>query len=297
MIGIYCWKNKQNNKRYIGQSVNIERRKQQHISGAGKYNTKISQALYKYGINNFDFEILENCDLESLNEREQFWINHFDSIKNGYNITYVNDEGCNVRGEFNPRTKLTNEDVLEMRNRVHINKEYPKEVYQDYEDKIAYDRFWSAIHGDTWQSVDTSMIQKIEIDNKGSKNPRATVSEEDVLQIRNRVHINKEESLEVFKDYKDFISYSAFSKIVSGETWTHVDTSMIKTLEVKREGKPKAKLNWDIVNQIRKQYESGKKTLNELYKEYYYVTPSTIRRVVKYETWKPIEPVSTIPEA
>ena len=146
MIGIYCWKNKLNNKRYIGQSVDIERRKQQHVSGAGKYETKISQALYKYGVNNFDFEILETCTPNILNEREQYWINQYDSIKNGYNITYVENDGCVIHGEFNPRTKLTNEEVLEMRNRVHISKEYPKEVYEDYANKISYDSFWSAIH-------------------------------------------------------------------------------------------------------------------------------------------------------
>ena len=297
MIGIYCWTNKINNKKYIGQSIDIERRRQQHIYGAGKYTTKISMALYKYGLHNFTFEILETCDANELDVREQYWIDYYDSIKNGYNITYVDENGCNVQGENNPRTQLTNEDVLEIRNRVHINRESLREVYADYSDKISYDRIWSAAHGVTWQNVDMSMIRPIEIDNHGSKNPRAILDEKSVLEIRNRVHINGEESLEVYKDYKDIVSYDTFRKVVSGETWTNVDCSMIKNIQVQREGKKKAKLTKEIVGYIRYQYENGLKTLSELYKEFYFVTPSTIKRVVKYETWKDVEPVSTIPEA
>lgn len=297
MIGIYCWTNKINNKKYVGQSIDIERRRQQHIYGAGKYTTKISLAMHKYGLNNFTFEILELCEIEKLNEREQYWIDFYDSIANGYNITYVDEDGCVTRGEYNPRTKLTNEEVLEMRNRVHINKEYPREVYEDYKDKISYDRFWSAIHGETWQNVDMSMIKSIEIDNNGSHNPRALLNEDEVLKIRTRVHINKEESLEVYKDYKELVSYDTFKKVVTGETWKNVDTSMIVALSTQRAGKPKAKLTKEDVEYIRYQYENGLKTLSELYKEYYYITPKSIRRVINYETWKNIEPVSTIPEA
>lgn len=297
MIGIYCWTNKINNKKYVGQSIDIERRRQQHIYSAGKYMTKISLAIHKYGLNNFTFEILELCKVEELNEKEQYWINFYDSISNGYNITYVDKNGCVTRGEYNPRTQLTNEEVLEMRNRVHINNEYPREVYEDYSDKISYDSFWSAVSGHTWQNVDMTMIRSIEIDNNGSHNPRALLDEEKVLKIRTRIHINKEDSLEVYRDYKELISYDAFQKVVTGETWKNVDTSMITTVITQRAGKPKAKLTKEDVVYIRYQYEQGLKTLNELYKEYYYITPKSIRRVINYETWKNIEPVSTIPEA
>lgn len=72
---------------------------------------------------------------------------------------------------------------------------------------------------------------------------------------------------------------------------------MITTVITQRAGKPKAKLTKEDVVYIRYQYEQGLKTLSELYKEYYYITPKSIRRVINYETWKNIEPVSTIPEA
>ena len=80
----------------------------------------------------------------------------------------MNSGGDNFSiGENNPNTKLTDEDVLMIRKRVHLGKEYPKDVYKDFEDRISYSRFWSLLHGTTWKNVDTSMIKPIKIDNNG----------------------------------------------------------------------------------------------------------------------------------
>ena len=298
MIGIYSWVNKINNKKYIGQSVDIYKRKQAHIHSAGKYNTLFSKALYKYGLNNFNFEILEECREEELNDKEIYYIKENNSYYldgNGYNMTRGGQSSQS--GDSNPNAHLTDSEVLEIRNRIFINKEYPKEVYSDYEDKIGYDRFWSAFHGDTFQNVDTSMIYKIEIDNNGSKNPKSKLIEEDVLEIRKRIHNNEEDTLEVYQDYKDLISYSTFEKVYRGETWKKVDMSMIKPIKTKRKGKNKAKLTEKEVALIRYYYENKLKTLSELYKEYSFVTNNTIKRIVNYETWSYVKPVSTISEA
>lgn len=56
------------------------------------------------------------------------------------------------------------------------------------------------------------------LDNKGEKNPRAKLSEKDVIDIRNRRYINKERIVDIYKDYKEKISYSAFEKVVLGST-------------------------------------------------------------------------------
>lgn len=85
MIGIYKITNLINNKIYIGQSVNIERRWQEHIYQ--NRNSAIHQAIKKYGIENFIFEIIEECSQSQLDEREIFWIKYFNSYENGYNLT------------------------------------------------------------------------------------------------------------------------------------------------------------------------------------------------------------------
>lgn len=91
MIGIYKITNTINGKIYIGQSINIQRRWNQEKNKAFNqndpaYNQLLSQAFRKYGIENFTFEVVEKLSAEALNEREEYWINYFNSkAPNGYN--------------------------------------------------------------------------------------------------------------------------------------------------------------------------------------------------------------------
>ena len=87
MIGIYKITNRINNKCYIGQSINIERRWKEHINDDIKLDRAIGKAFKKYGISNFTFEIIEQCSEEKLDEREIFWIQYYNSYANGYNMT------------------------------------------------------------------------------------------------------------------------------------------------------------------------------------------------------------------
>jgi group I intron endonuclease len=66
-----------NNKIYIGSSNNIHRRKIEHMSSLKRnkhFNKYIQRSWNKYGEENFMFEILENCEVEKLIEREQYYI-------------------------------------------------------------------------------------------------------------------------------------------------------------------------------------------------------------------------------
>ena len=83
--GIYKIENLLNNKVYIGQSIHIERRWQQHCQPSA--NSVIAKAIQKYGKENFSFQIIEECDESSLNQKEAFYIRQFNSlVPNGYNI-------------------------------------------------------------------------------------------------------------------------------------------------------------------------------------------------------------------
>lgn len=89
MIGIYKFTSKTTGKSYIGQSVHLEARYQQHLSNIKNSNnqSKWYQALREQGIDNFEYSILEECKPEELNEKEIYWISYFDSFNNGYNST------------------------------------------------------------------------------------------------------------------------------------------------------------------------------------------------------------------
>lgn len=90
MIGIYKIENKVNGKVYVGQSIAIKIRWQQHKYEAqtGEKQAPLYLALRKYGIENFSFEVLEECPQELLNEKEIFWIAHYKSNDRdfGYNV-------------------------------------------------------------------------------------------------------------------------------------------------------------------------------------------------------------------
>lgn len=88
MIGIYKITNKINNKIYIGQSNNIKRRKYEHSSIKHETNKGLKKDYIKYGLENFEFQVLEECKLEELNEREKYWIR---ILKPQYNRTSGGD--------------------------------------------------------------------------------------------------------------------------------------------------------------------------------------------------------------
>lgn len=89
ICGIYKITNKVNGKVYIGQSRDIKRRWYEHRKVKGDYD-RHSYPLYsvidKYGIDNFEFEIIEQCRIDELNNREIYWIDKFNALveKNGW---------------------------------------------------------------------------------------------------------------------------------------------------------------------------------------------------------------------
>lgn len=123
MIGIYKITNKINNKIYIGKSINIKERWNEHIRESllpeekwalnkrGE-QTPIHKAIRKYGKENFSFEVIEECSVEELNKKEIYWISLLNSSNReiGYNISFGGD-GYNCGGGENaPGNKITQKE-------------------------------------------------------------------------------------------------------------------------------------------------------------------------------------------
>ena len=89
--GIYKITDLTNSKCYVGQSYSISERWKQHIKrGIGAEaptRNKLYPAMLATGIENFTFEILEECPREKLNQEEKYWIDYFHSKEYGYNVT------------------------------------------------------------------------------------------------------------------------------------------------------------------------------------------------------------------
>jgi hypothetical protein len=74
------------NKIYIGSSVNIERRILCYKYLQCKQQPKIYNSLKKYGYQNHIIEIIEECDVSNLIERENYWVTKYNSIHEGLNL-------------------------------------------------------------------------------------------------------------------------------------------------------------------------------------------------------------------
>ena len=88
--GIYKITNIENQMCYVGQAVNIADRWKQHIKrGIGAEaptRNKLYPAMLELGVENFTFEIVEECDKSKLNEREDYWQEFFHAKDFGYSI-------------------------------------------------------------------------------------------------------------------------------------------------------------------------------------------------------------------
>ena len=88
---IYKITNIQNNKVYIGQTIRpIKQRFNRHINDAlnNILDTHFARAIRKYGKDNFKIEIIDTANNQNeLNQKEQYWIQFYNSVEKGYNET------------------------------------------------------------------------------------------------------------------------------------------------------------------------------------------------------------------
>ena len=88
--GIYKITNIENQMCYVGQAVNIADRWKQHIKrGIGAEaptRNKLYPAMLSIGVENFTFEILEECDRDKLDIQEDYWQEFYHAKDFGYSI-------------------------------------------------------------------------------------------------------------------------------------------------------------------------------------------------------------------
>lgn len=89
ICGIYKITNLITEESYIGQAVNVYKRFCEHCKcGLGMdtpQGNKLYAAMLKDGLNNFSFEVLEECQPEELDDKEKFYIEMYCCVDYGYN--------------------------------------------------------------------------------------------------------------------------------------------------------------------------------------------------------------------
>ena len=116
-------------KIYVGRTKQkLENRMAQHRHESKKGSPGLGAAIRKHGWENFSVEILETCTVESLNEREIFWIAKLDANgPNGYNLTEGGEGLVNPSAETRARMSANHPDISGEKN-PNYGKKTPPEV-------------------------------------------------------------------------------------------------------------------------------------------------------------------------
>lgn len=219
--GIYKFENKINHLCYIGQAKNLEDRKYRHYRNF--YNKRCDTEFYKavceFGIDNFSYEILE-CGIftqEELNKLEIFYIEKYNSYHNGYNST---KGGHYIPPQYG--SKKINKFLLEqIKNDIKFTDVSLSKIASKY--NLAPSTISEINFGKLgFQEGEKYPLRKnaIGISNRGGKNGRAILSDDEVISIRKKFVTT--ELNELYEQYKEKISFSGFKKVVYGTHFTHL---------------------------------------------------------------------------
>lgn len=222
MIGIYSFTNLMNNKKYIGQSTNLEKRRKEHLYGylnikSNSYNSLFYRAIRKYGIENFKYEIIFSSNIlnsNSLNFLETYFIKKYNSYENGYNM--------NIGGRFTSGNKtLTEQKVKEIQFKILSTKESFTSIAKQY--GVTVSSITHINNGNTWTQVSSynyPLRDNCYQNNMGTNNPNAKLSDEIVVKLRNS--FTSLSLTELYEKNKNICSFSSFKKAVYGVSFIHL---------------------------------------------------------------------------
>lgn len=204
MTGIYKITNKINGKFYIGLSNNIKRRWSEHKTPKNiNRATNIAKAFRKYGIENFEFEVIEICEADKLAEREMY---HIEKLKPEYNM--------NEGGVGNLGHKISDELKLHLKN--CGKKQWESMTEEDKRRQISNNLKGPRIG----HSVSDETREKLRLHNLGKKQSEETI-EKRMSKIRgvhkeNKHHFKRVAMVEVdtLKVVKEFESLKSAAEYV-----------------------------------------------------------------------------------
>ena len=219
MQGIYKITNKLNNMVYIGQASDLKERLSQHKQ---KRFVPIDMWINMIGVENFDFEIIEEGPEINLDEREQYYIKYYNAQEKGYN---KQDGGFNNSiGEGNGRAKLTYEDVIAIRT-AYNNHQNQKDTYELFKDKVTFNSFQSVWQGRSWANIMPEVFTEENKRYYTSEMNRKTalLTEDEVLKYRTYYinHTAKETFDYMVNEKGNIMKEATFKKILMGDLKTN----------------------------------------------------------------------------
>ncbi len=205
---VYQIINQTNGKIYVGRTNDIHKRWTRHrnypfCKRKGKQNEcpKLYGAIRKYGIENFDLEIISEYNSEDeCRQAEVEFIEISGSIKNGYNISMGGDGvSSGVHHPFYGK-----KHTIESRQKISQSK-IGKKMGPASEERKA--------------KISAALTGKEKLHTKGQNNPASKLKEDDVRSIRKLVS-NGETIASVAKLFH--VSFQTIKLIIDRKTWKHV---------------------------------------------------------------------------
>lgn len=223
MIGIYKITNKVNNKIYIGQSRDIQKRWKEHKlscfnENVSDYESKKNKAFRKYGLDNFTFEIIEEIEIEKLNEREIYWIEKLNSVSDGYN-TSNGGHAPNLKGEYHSQAKNNQKEIDRLIILLRDTNTSYDNLMQEF--NLSRAQISNINQGKNWTDKEQQYpLRKNTLARIGEQNGTSCFSDAEILEMR---ELYKDKTIKQLTEiYKDKASESAIKKILTGETYKHL---------------------------------------------------------------------------
>lgn len=105
MVGIYKITSP-TGRIYIGQSIDIEKRRKMYVNNHCKKQQKLHASLCKYGFSKHNFEVIEECKWGLLNEREEYWIEFYGTFNSDFGLN-LSSGGLNKRVSEETKHKIS----------------------------------------------------------------------------------------------------------------------------------------------------------------------------------------------
>ena len=219
MIGIYKITNIHTGNCYIGQSTDIEQRFKEHIYHTISF---IDFVIHEEGIENFKFEVLEECNPEDLDELEEYYISEYMSTIFGYNES---SGGKHCRGSANANAKLTEAMVYNIRESYNMH-ERKSEVYIPYSNIVTPKYFSSVWEGRVWTNVHMDVYTPENLEyyrrqaTNGELSDNAKFTNQEVLELR--IRYTKESARSIYESVKDRCTFQTLQSILWGRSYKDV---------------------------------------------------------------------------
>ena len=171
--GIYQIRNLVNGKVYVGSAVNLRTRRNRHFSYLRNNchaNRKLQNAFNKYGEENIVFEVVEIvADKYNLLEREQYYIDTLNAVKEGYNIRLIAESNLGIKysEQSKERIRKAKSNISEeTRKRMSISRNKRPPISEEIRRRMSLAQQGKHMSEETKQRISRTLTEKLKYNEK-----------------------------------------------------------------------------------------------------------------------------------